>query len=128
MKNITIPGVQNATCWAAYAPNHDTVYTLDALKTDITVINPETGDVKGQIHFAEKDFVGDGVSFSAGSKDSKVDGDYLYVLGDGLTPTVYVWKIGGPQLLEQVQAFDVSKFLTPIPFWIGLAIWPASGY
>ena len=128
VKNITIPGVQEATCWAAYAPKHDTVYTIDALKTNITVIDPETGDVKGQVDFQEAGLVTANGTLAPGAKDSKADGDYLYVLGDGATPTVYVFKIGGPQLLEQVQAFDVSKILSPIPFWFGLAIWPASGY
>ena len=124
VKNITIPGSENATCWAAYAPQHDTVYIFDALRTDITIINPETGDVNGRIHFTEAD----PVNATAGAIDSKVSGDYLYTLGLGLTDKIYVFKIGGPKLLEQVQALDVSETLGPIPFPFGMAIWPASGY
>ena len=123
-KTITIPGPQIATCWAAYAPHHDAVYIFDAAKTDISILNPETGDVKGQIHFTDPD----STSVNPGAKDSKVHGNYLYVLGQSATPKIYVFKIGGPQLLAQVQVFDSFETLGAIPGWLGLAIWPSHKY
>ena len=90
----------------------------------ITVLNPETGDVKGQVSFSETGVPG----FTAGAKDSMVSGDYLYVTGLGATADIYVYKIGGLQLLEQVQVLDVSDVLGPLPSWQGMAISPASGY
>ena len=124
-KNITIPGQQNASCWVAYAPQYDSAYIFDALKSDITVINPETGDIKGQVHFTVPPAA---PGASSGAQDSQVKGDYVYVLGDSATPKVYVFKIGGPQLLEEVQVFDNFAGLKPIPNWNGMAIWPASYY
>ena len=124
-KTITIPGQQNASCWAAYAPQYDSAYLFDALKTDITVINPETGDIKGQVHFTAPAAA---PGLTSGAQDSQVKGDYVYVLGDSAIPNVYVFKIGGPQLLEEVQEFDNFEGLKPMTSWHGLAIWPASYY
>ena len=80
--------------------------------------------MEGQVHFTDPDkaFV------NPGAQDSKALGDYLYVSGVSATPTIYVFKIGGPALLTQVQVFDAFEAVGPIPFWFGLATWPSYGY
>ena len=123
VKTITIPGGQLASCWVAYAPQYDSAYIIDAAKSDITVISPETGDIKGQLNFTAPEFA---PGIPSGGQDSRVKGDYLYLLGDSATVQVYVFKIGGPQLLSEVQVFDNFAGLGPIPNWHGMAIWPAS--
>lgn len=123
-KTITVPGGQIALCWAAYAPYHDSAYLLDAAKTVITIINPKTGDVEGQVSFTDPDKT----SVNPGAQDSRVLGDYLYVLGVSASVKIYVFKIGGPALLTPVQVFDDFEAVGPIPFMFGMATWPSYGY
>ncbi|KAK3169581.1 hypothetical protein OEA41_008965 [Lepraria neglecta] len=115
-KTITIPG-QIASCWAAYAPQFDTVYVMDGARPKITALNPETGDVKGQVSFP---------AAAAGGLDSRVDRDWFYTLTDDLNdPKVNVFEIvGGPALLKQVQSFDIFQQVGKIPDLMGMAIWP----
>ena len=69
-KIITIPG-QGASCWAAYAPQFDAVYIIDAARPNVTTINPETGEVRGQTSFSENNVV------ESGGADARVDRDWL---------------------------------------------------
>lgn len=123
-KTITVPGNQTAVCWAAYAPYHDSAYIIDAAKTVITILNPETGDVKGQVQYTDPD----SAAVNPGGQDSRVLGDYLYVLANSPTIKIYVFKIGGPALLTQVQVLADFEAAGPIPFWIGMATWPSYRY
>lgn len=118
-KTITIPG-QMASCWAAYAPWLDSVFVLDALQTNVTVLNPETGDVKGQVNFD---------AIRGGGSDSRVDRKWLYtltdfnILADGVTPdpVIEVFDVSGGQVRE-VQRYDILEGVGPIQFWMGMAI------
>ena len=90
---------------------------MDAARPKITALNPETGDVKGQVSFP---------AAAAGGFDSRVDRDWLYTLTDDLNdPKVNVFEIvAGPALLKQVQSFDIFQQVGEIPDLTGMAIWP----
>lgn len=115
-KTITIPG-QVASCWAAYAPQFDTVFVLDAAQPNITVVSPETGDVRGVVQFD---------AVMGGGIDSRVDREWLYTLTDPNTdPKVMVWNVKEGGQLREVQSFDIEGSLgETIPAWFGLAIYP----
>ena len=120
-KDITVPG-QLAVCWIVYAPQYDSVYLIDAGQPTITVVNPESGDVKGQYPYSTP---------SAGGEDSRIDRKWLYVLTDTqpaansttgpLEQNIKVFDIntGG---VNPVQSFGVGK----LQYQMGLAIYPST--
>ena len=119
MENIiTIPG-QIASCWAAYAPQFDAVYVIDAARPNVTTINPETGDVRGQTSFSANKVV------EFGGSDSRVDRNWLYILSDDQTdPKVVVMKVGPGQVPTTIQEFDIFQQVGKIPGRMGMAIYP----
>ncbi|KAL9137106.1 MAG: hypothetical protein Q9175_001675 [Cornicularia normoerica] len=124
-KTITIPD-QAAVCWAAYAPRFDAVFIIDSGLPNITVVNPETGDVEGVVRLGPPNTNYNGTDM-AGGLDSIVAGNYLYelTLSDQIDPQVDVFKIGGPGFLTLVQSFHIFEAIGRIPAWMGMAVWPA---
>lgn len=117
-KIITIPG-QIASCWAAYAPQFDAVYIIDAGRPNVTTISPETGKVKGQTSFSKNN------ADVVGGSDARVDRNWLYILTDDQTdPKVIVMKVGPGQVPTTVQEFDIFQQVGTIPGWMGMAIYP----
>ena len=109
-----------ASCWAAYAPQFDAVYIIDAARPNVTAINPETGEVRGQTSFSENKVV------EFGGMDSRVNRNWLYILTDDQTdPKVVVMKVGLGQVPTTIQEFDIFQQLGTIPAWMGMAIYPA---
>ncbi len=108
-----------ASCWAAYAPQFDAVYIIDAARPNVTTISPETGEVRGQTSFSENKVV------QAGGSDSRVDRNWLYILSDDLMdPKVVVMRVGPGQVPSTIQEFDIFQQVGMIPGWMGMAIYP----
>ena len=117
-KIITIPG-QVASCWAAYAPQFDAVYIIDAARPNVTTISPETGEVRGQTSFSENNVV------EFGGSDTRVDRKWLYILSNDQTdPKVIVMRVGPGQVPTTIQEFDIFQQVGSIPGWMGMAIYP----
>ena len=120
-KIITFPG-QVASCWAAYAPQFDAVYIIDAARPNVTTINPETGEVRGQTSFSENKVV------EFGGADARVDRNWLYILSDNqMDPKVIVIEVRPGQVPITIQEFNIFQQVGMIPGWMGMAICP-TGY
>ena len=117
-KTITLADEQ-AACWVAYAPQLDSAYVIDAAQPNFTVINPETGDVRGVVQYEAK-------MPGSGGFDARVQGDYLYFLTDDQSdPKINVFDISDGGWPMQVQSFDVFAEVGAIPDWMGMAVWPS---
>lgn len=120
LKDIVIPA-QIAACWAAYAPRFDSVFVADALQPNITILNPETGDIKGKFYYTTDQL---------GGQDLVVDRTWLYLLLDSQTsPKIDVFSLSGlndGKLPQLIQSFDIFAEVGVIPGWLGLRIYPSS--
>ena len=107
-KGITFPA-EVATCWVAYAPQFDSAYVIDAANPLISIINPETGDIKTQVTY--------NVTMpGSGGYDSKVDRNYLYTLTDDQQdPRINVFDISRGGYPVQVQSFNIFQQVGTIP-------------
>lgn len=103
----------------AYAPQFDAVYIIDAARSNVTTISPETGEVRGQTCFSENKVV------EFGGSDSRVDRNWLYILSDDqMDPKLVVMKVGPGQVPTTIQEFDIFKQVGIILGWMGMAIYP----
>ena len=115
-QTISLPDQQTA-CWAAYAPQLDSVYMSDAAQPNFTYINPETGEVNGVVQFNAKPKIG--------GEDNAVLGDCLYFLTDDPKDSrINFFRLGDGGAPKFVQSFDIFKEVGMIPFWTGLGVWP----
>ncbi|KAH8679116.1 hypothetical protein BGZ60DRAFT_482828 [Tricladium varicosporioides] len=111
-KKIVVPD-QKATCWSLYSPRFDTVFLMDGGNTNVTIVNPSTGAIKGQ---AVQSAAG------MGSLDAVMNGEYLYVLKTAPLISVSTDMGGEPR---EVLSFDLSA-LGSRQGWTGLAVYPSS--
>jgi hypothetical protein len=114
-KEITIAG-QVAACWSVYSQRFNTVYVFDVGVSDITMIDPVSGNIKGTIP---------GLVAGMGSVDSAMDKQYLYVLKSA--PFISVidntgLNHGVPP--KDVQTFDLTSLGSRQGFQ-GFAIYPS---
>ena len=112
--HIAIPG-QGANCWATYSPWYDAAYTSDAAKPNITVINPQNGDIKATIQFE---------AGGKGGFDSAINGQWLYVLAGDSSIVVLDLQKNQASGSQQVQHFELAG-LGPATDWTGMAAYPA---
>lgn len=114
-KEITIAG-QAAVCWSVYSQRFNTVYVFDVGVSDITMIDPWTGNIKGTIP---------GLAAGLGSVDSAMDKQYLYVLKTA--PFISVLDNTGLNhgvSPKDIQTFDLSSLGSRQGFQ-GFAIYPS---
>lgn len=108
--HIVLPN-QGASCWGAYSPQYDTAYVIDAGHTNITLLDPASGAIKGVI------------SYEAGAKggyDTVINREWLYTLtADSSVLVVHLEEHGG----KEVQKFPLAN-LGPVGDWQGIAAWP----
>jgi hypothetical protein len=127
-KIVTVPQ-QVASCWAAYAPDYDAIFVIDAARATITTVNPALGQSVSQFNFTTPAF---------GSIDSLVDRDFLYTLTVPFNSALTVF-VASPQVLvrditpvkygqnpKQIQSFDLFNAVGKFPDSFGLAIYPSS--
>jgi len=114
-KKIPIAG-EAAVCWSQYSARFNTIFIMDGGVTNITLIDPETGAIKG---LAVQSAAG------AGSLDSKLDQTYLYVLkGAPLIGVSDVLGLNEGKLPVEIQSFDLSSLGSRQGFQ-GLSIYPS---
>lgn len=114
-KKIPIAG-EAAVCWSQYSARFNTIFISDGGNTNITLIDPETGAIKG---LAVQSAAG------AGSLDSKLDQTYLYVLkGAPLIGVSDLLGLNSGKLPVEIQSFDLSSLGSRQGFQ-GLAIYPS---
>ncbi|KAG0646602.1 hypothetical protein D0Z07_7569 [Hyphodiscus hymeniophilus] len=125
-QDVTIPR-EAATCWVAYEPSLKSAILSDAITPAFTVLNTETGAVRGQVNFTTP---------LNGAMDNKIDRDWFYALtdpfgADGLvaSPELLVFDItpiarGG--VPKQVQTYDIFHAIGNITNLNGLAIYPGN--
>jgi hypothetical protein len=120
-KQIIIPG-QVAACWAVFAPRFNSAYVIDAAQPNIAVLDPQTGDLKGTVHF-------DVTTAGSGGIDMVADREWLYALtDDAVAPKINVFSLKGGNsgnLPQQVQSYDPFSSVGSFPFWMGLDVYPS---
>lgn len=112
---IPIAG-ESAICWSVYSQRFNTIYVFDVGVSNITIIDPWTGAIKGTIAQATSD---------KGSVDAAIDREYLYSLKSG--PFINVVDNDGLNhgiTPKQIQSFDLSSLGSRQGF-VGLAIYPS---
>jgi len=97
-----------------YSSRFDSIFLLDGGVTNVTVIDPWSGAVKGEIVQA---------AAGGGSLDAKGDREWLYVLKGDSSVSVSKLTNGGKGV--EVQEVDLSA-LGSRQGWQGLAIYPSS--
>lgn len=115
-KKIVVAG-QGASCWGAYSQRFNTVFIMDAGHSNITLVDPESGDIKG---FAVQNAAG------MGSFDTAQDQTYLYTLKG--SPSISVSDLSGlthGAAPKEIQSLDLSA-LGERATWTGMAIYPSS--
>lgn len=115
-KQIVIAG-QMAICWAAYSPRFNSIALFDAGVSNVTLLDPTSGDVTA---VAALDVAG------KGAVDAKFDRTFLYILRNA--PFVTVLDARGlthGKVPTEIQSFDLSS-LGPRTGFQGMAIYPAS--
>ena len=122
-KSIKIPE-QFAACWVAYAPEFRSIYVIDAGRPNVTIVDPETGNVKGSFSFP----VPAGSGPISGGLDAAVDRKRLYMITDSqVAPQIEVFDLAGrrdggsPSL---VQSFDIFSQVGKLTQWTGMATYP----
>ena len=118
-KPIVIPG-QIAACWVAYSPHAYSAYIIDGAQPNITVIDTPTGNIRGTIHYSAAPMTG-GI-------DAAIDRGRLYMLTDAASPKIEVFKLNehdDADLADNIQSYDVFSNVGVLPFWMGMAIYPA---
>jgi hypothetical protein len=114
-KKIPIAG-EAAVCWSQYSARFNTIFVFDGGVTNVTLIDPETGAIKG---LAVQSAAG------GGSLDSKLDQTYLYVLkGAPLITVSDVLGLNDGKLPVEIQSFDLSSLGSRQGFQ-GLSIYPS---
>lgn len=116
---LPIPGLL-AACWAVYSPHAYSAYIIDALQPNITVIDSLTGNVRGTFRFSAPPMTG--------GLDSAIDNGHLYVLTLASSPKIEVFKLhehDDDNLADHIQSFDIFSNVGILPFWMGMAIYPA---
>ncbi|KAH6665114.1 hypothetical protein B0J14DRAFT_522288, partial [Halenospora varia] len=108
-KKIVVPD-QKATCWSLYSSHYDTVFLMDGGNTNVTLVNPSTGEIKG---LAVQSAAG------MGSLDAAIDREYFYALKGA--PLVSVSTDMGKKPRE-VQSLNLSA-LGSRQGWTGLAVY-----
>ena len=113
--HTVIPG-ESAICWGLYEPRFHSAYIFDVGKTNITVLDPVSGAVKGDIVLDPS---------VLGAYDNAVDRTHLYILGgDASVAVVDLEGSNSGKAPKQVQKFDLSK-LGSRKGWQGFAVYPS---
>ncbi len=111
--HIVVPN-QIAACWGAYAPRFDAAYIIDAGNANITVVDPESGVMKGVIKMSAK-----------GGFDTNIDRTWMYVLtGDSSVVVVDLEGSNPGKVAAQVQKYDLASEGVK-GHWEGMAIYPS---
>lgn len=114
--HTAIPG-QGAICWGTYSARFNSAYIFDVTTPNITVLDPVTGAVKGQI---------DMVPSSLGAFDNAIDRTWMYVLGgDDSVEVISLLGSNHGKMPTQVQKFDLTGFAVRKGLQ-GFAIYPSS--
>jgi len=109
----TVPN-QGAICWTVYSSFYDAIYLMDLVNSNITVLDPKTGAIKGTIAQATS---------ALGSADTFIDREWLYVLKSNPSISV-IGDLGN--IGKQVQSFDLSS-LGSRQGYQGFAVYPSLG-
>ena len=115
-KAHTVIPLQGAACWGAYSPRFNSAYVIDAGKSNITIIDPASGAIKGAIQYTVS---------RGGGFDNAIDRSYMYVLS-GVSTIVVVDLQGSNsgRIPQQRQSFDITA-LGNAKNWQGMAIYPS---
>lgn len=111
-----------ASCWSANQPILGTIYVIDSLRPNITIVDVQSNAILGAMDF--KTPVPAGYDYSAmlnpayGGFDARIDRSYLYVLAG--TPGVVVMDT---LRNSEVQNIDLSE-LGSRQGWQGMAVYP----
>jgi len=115
LHHIVVPN-QIAACWGAYAPRFDAAYIIDAGNTNITVVDPESGVMKGVIKLEMS---------AKGGFDTNIDRTWMYVLtGDSSVVVVDLEGSNPGKVAAQVQKYDLASEGVK-GHWEGMAIYPS---
>jgi len=115
-KKIPVAG-QKAMCWSAYSARYDTAFIFDGGVTNITMIDPWTGKIKGTIVDS---------ATGGGSLDSVLDRQYLYVVkGAPMISVINNWGLDRGMTPKAIQSFDLSSLGSRQGFQ-GLAVYPSA--
>ena len=107
---------QGAACWGAYAPRFDAAYIIDAGHPNITVVDPESGAIKGVIKYDAK---------AKGGFDVAIDRTYMYIrTADSSVVVVDLEGSNHGKVSTQVQKYSLAKE-GPVGHWQGMAVYPS---
>lgn len=108
--NVTLQEGEGLACWGVYVPVLNEAFVITASITNITIVNPSTGAVKGIITLPASD---------QGFFDSAADRTYLYSLTNIANVAVVDLAASPPKL---IQGLDLSS-LGSRKGWQGMAVY-----
>lgn len=107
---------EGAICWSVYSARYETVFIFDGGVTNITMVNPHTGAIRGAVV---------GAAETKGNLDAQALGQFLYVLnGAAYVSVVDNSALGHGKIPREVQNFDLSSLGSRQGFQ-GLAVYAA---
>lgn len=108
--SIAYPEDEGLVCWVAFSPSLNLSYTMSASTPNITIVDPNSGAIKGTIALPAID---------RGVYDSAIDRTFLYSLTDIARISVVDLDLAPPRVIQDL---DLSS-LGPRKTWQGLAIY-----
>ena len=101
-----------ATCWGVYGASERLLYAIDALKTNITVVNPNDGSVLGAINY---------VTNATGFFFNEISKSYIYTLTSSATSVININLRNEMQVQEFFPAVpnpgNLTSPLSGMAFW-----------
>jgi len=100
---------QGAACWGAYSPHYDAAYVIDAGQPNITILNPQSGEIKGAIQFE---------AGAMGGFDTVIEKQWMYTLtGTSAIVVINLEADGG----REEQLFPLAQYGTA-GHWQGMGV------
>lgn len=110
---VVLPKDEGLACWGVYVPELSSAYVITATNTNITVVNPSTGAVDGNVTLPASDI---------GLFDSASDRTYLYSLTNIANIAVVDLAAKPPKLIQDM---DLSA-MGARKGWQGIAIYSSA--
>jgi hypothetical protein len=111
--NVVLPTNEGLACWGVYVPGLNNAYVITASTTSISIVNPSTGAVSGNITLPASD---------VGVFDSAADRTYLYSLTNIASIAVVDLGASPPKLIQNLDLSSIGARKG----WQGIAVYSSA--